>query len=130
MRFQPFGPLSTAHGPEPVVLEPLQTCVLRLRRPFRKYGISTTTTGAVPGGYRMRGLELAAGDDRQVLVGPYRPCESARRHPGRGRFTEQLVEALRRTGRPALPAGPAADSGWRGVPKSRPGHPGASRVRA
>lgn len=31
----------------------LQTCVLRLRRLFAKYGISATTIEAVPGGYRM-----------------------------------------------------------------------------
>ncbi|WP_411102825.1 BTAD domain-containing putative transcriptional regulator [Streptomyces sp. cmx-4-9] len=150
----------------------LQTCVLRLRRLFAKYGISATTIEAVPGGYRMpndpqtldlslfrslvtraRGaagpsggaeelyrlrealslwhgaplanvasrmlqrdavpvleqerlrvlervcdLELAAGNCHQVLVDLY---ESARRHPVRERFTEQLVEALYRTGRQA-----------------------------
>uniref|UniRef100_A0AAU2K3X5 Winged helix-turn-helix domain-containing protein n=1 Tax=Streptomyces sp. NBC_00049 TaxID=2903617 RepID=A0AAU2K3X5_9ACTN len=147
----------------------LQTCVLRLRRLFAKYGISATTIEAVPGGYRMhndtetldlvlfrtltaragseagpgeelyrlRGalslwhgqplanvasrllqedavpaleqerlrvlervcdLELAAGNCHQVLVDLY---ESARRHPVRERFTEQLIEALYRTGRQA-----------------------------
>ncbi|WUA85713.1 AfsR/SARP family transcriptional regulator [Streptomyces sp. NBC_00207] len=147
----------------------LQTCVLRLRRLFAKYGISATTIEAVPGGYRMhndtetldlvlfrtrtaqaasaagpgeelyrlrealslwRGqplanvasrmlqqdavpaleqerlrvlervcdLELAAGNCHQVLVDLY---EGARRHPVRERFTEQLVEALYRTGRQA-----------------------------
>ncbi|MFD8984415.1 BTAD domain-containing putative transcriptional regulator [Streptomyces sp. NPDC059564] len=147
----------------------LQTCVLRLRRLFEKYGISATTIEAVPGGYRMRNdtetldlvlfrlltararaaagtgeelyrlrealslwhgqplanvasrmlqrdavpaleqerlrvlervcdLELAAGNCHQVLVDLY---ESARRHPVRERFTEQLIEALYRTGRQA-----------------------------
>ncbi|MFE0579981.1 BTAD domain-containing putative transcriptional regulator [Streptomyces sp. NPDC058874] len=147
----------------------LQTCVLRLRRLFAKYGISATVIEAVPGGYRMRcdtetldlvrfralaaragsagdpgeelyrlrealalwqgqplanvashllqedavpvleqerlrvlervcDLELAAGNCHQVLVDLY---ESARRHPVRERFTEQLVEALYRTGRQA-----------------------------
>ncbi len=147
----------------------LQTCVLRLRRLFAKYGISATTIEAVPGGYRMHSdtetldlvqfrtlaagagaaagpgeelyrlrealslwqghplanvasrmlqhdavpaleqerlrvlervcdLELAAGNCHQVLVDLY---ESARRHPVRERFTEQLVEALYRTGRQA-----------------------------
>ncbi|MFD5620678.1 BTAD domain-containing putative transcriptional regulator [Streptomyces yangpuensis] len=147
----------------------LQTCVLRLRRLFAKYGISATTIEAVPGGYRMHcdtgtldlvqfrtlaaragaaagpgeelyrlrealslwqgqplanvasrmleddavpaleqerlrvlervcDLELAAGNCHQVLVDLY---ESARRHPVRERFTEQLVEALYRTGRQA-----------------------------
>lgn len=147
----------------------LQTCVLRLRRLFAKYGISATTIEAVPGGYRMRNdtetldlvmfrlltaqaraaagggeelyrlrealslwhgqplanvasrmlqrdavpaleqerlrvlervcdLELAAGNCHQVLVDLY---ESARRHPVRERFTEQLIEALYRTGRQA-----------------------------
>ncbi|MFE3582090.1 AfsR/SARP family transcriptional regulator [Streptomyces vinaceus] len=147
----------------------LQTCVLRLRRLFTKYGISTTTIEAVPGGYRMHNdaetldlvlfraltsqapaaggpgeelyrlrealslwhgpplanvasrmlrrdavpsleqerlrvlervcdLELAAGNCHQVLVDLY---ESARRHPVRERFTEQLIEALYRTGRQA-----------------------------
>ncbi|WP_079154441.1 AfsR/SARP family transcriptional regulator [Streptomyces subrutilus] len=145
----------------------LQTCVLRLRRLFAKYGISATTIEAVPGGYRMHNdtetldlvlfrtltaqagaaagpgeelyrlrealslwqgqplanvasrmlqqdavpaleqerlrvlervcdLELAAGNCHQVLVDLY---ESARRHPVRERFTEQLIEALYRTGR-------------------------------
>ncbi|MFF4317965.1 BTAD domain-containing putative transcriptional regulator [Streptomyces sp. NPDC001568] len=147
----------------------LQTCVLRLRRLFAKYGISATTIEAVPGGYRMRNdtgtldlvlfrllaakaraaagtdeelyrlreslslwqgqplanvasrmlqrdavpaleqerlrvlericdLELAAGNCHQVLVDLY---ESGRRHPVRERFTEQLIEALYRTGRQA-----------------------------
>ncbi|MFG2616768.1 BTAD domain-containing putative transcriptional regulator [Streptomyces sp. NPDC048507] len=161
----------------------LQTCVLRLRRLFAKYGISATTIEAVPGGYRMHNdtetldlvlfrlltararaaagtgtgtgagtgtgtgtgeelyrlrealslwhgqplanvasrmlqrdavpaleqerlrvlervcdLELAAGNCHQVLVDLY---EGARRHPVRERFTEQLVEALYRTGRQA-----------------------------
>ncbi|MEU9375494.1 AfsR/SARP family transcriptional regulator [Streptomyces sp. NPDC048255] len=151
----------------------LQTCVLRLRRLFAKYGISATTIEAVPGGYRMHNdtstldlvlfrslvtrakeagalaserpeelyrlrealslwhgtplanvasrmlqrdavpvleqerlrvlervcdLELAAGNCHQVLVDLY---ESARRHPVRERFTEQLIEALYRTGRQA-----------------------------
>ncbi|MFD9265346.1 BTAD domain-containing putative transcriptional regulator [Streptomyces goshikiensis] len=147
----------------------LQTCVLRLRRLFAKYGISATTIEAVPGGYRMRNdtetldlvlfrtltagagsatgpgeelyrlrealslwhgqplanvasrmlqqdavptleqerlrvlervcdLELAAGNCHQVLVDLY---EGARRHPVRERFTEQLIEALYRTGRQA-----------------------------
>lgn len=147
----------------------LQTCVLRLRRLFAKYGISATTIEAVPGGYRMRNdtetldlalfrmltaqaraaagtpeelyrlrealslwqgqplsnvasgmlqrdavpaleqerlrvlervcdLELAAGNCHQVLVDLY---EGARRQPVRERFTEQLVEALYRTGRQA-----------------------------
>ncbi|MEV6954460.1 BTAD domain-containing putative transcriptional regulator [Streptomyces sp. NPDC051183] len=147
----------------------LQTCVLRLRRLFEKYGISATTIEAVPGGYRMPNdnrtldlvqfrflaeeasasadpqeelyrlrealslwhgpplanvaslmlrrdavpaleqerlrvlervcdLELAAGNCHQVLVDLY---EGARRHPVRERFTEQLIEALYRTGRQA-----------------------------
>ncbi|MFD3874119.1 BTAD domain-containing putative transcriptional regulator [Streptomyces sp. NPDC058623] len=147
----------------------LQTCVLRLRRLFAKYGISATTIEAVPGGYRMHNdtgtldlvlfrllaakaraaagtdeelyrlrkslslwqgqplanvasrmlqrdavpaleqerlrvlerigdLELAAGNCHQVLVDLY---ESGRRHPLRERFTEQLIEALYRTGRQA-----------------------------
>ncbi|MDA5282301.1 BTAD domain-containing putative transcriptional regulator [Streptomyces sp. Isolate_45] len=147
----------------------LQTCVLRLRRLFAKYGISATTIEAVPGGYRMHNdtgtldlvlfrllaakaraatgtdeelyrlreslslwqgqplanvasrmlqrdavpaleqerlrvlericdLELAAGNCHQVLVDLY---ESGRRHPVRERFTEQLIEALYRTGRQA-----------------------------
>ncbi|WP_406186675.1 BTAD domain-containing putative transcriptional regulator [Streptomyces sp. NBC_01006] len=147
----------------------LQTCVLRLRRLFTKYGISTTTIEAVPGGYRMHNdaetldlvlfraltsrataaggpgeelyrlrealslwhgpplanvasrmlrrdavpsleqerlrvlervcdLELAAGNCHQVLVDLY---DGARRHPVRERFTEQLIEALYRTGRQA-----------------------------
>ncbi|MER6517434.1 BTAD domain-containing putative transcriptional regulator [Streptomyces sp. NPDC001553] len=147
----------------------LQTCVLRLRRLFVKYGISATTIEAVPGGYRMVNdvetldlalfrflagqaraaageeeelyrlraalalwqgqplanvasrmlqrdavpaleqerlrvlervcdLELAAGNCHQVLVDLY---EGARRHPVRERFTEQLIEALYRTGRQA-----------------------------
>ncbi|MFD6974606.1 BTAD domain-containing putative transcriptional regulator [Streptomyces sp. NPDC059979] len=147
----------------------LQTCVLRLRRLFAKYGISATTIEAVPGGYRMHNdpetldlvlfrtlaaqaasaagpgeelyrlrealslwqgqplanvasrllqqdavpaleqerlrvlervcdLELAAGNCHQVLVDLY---EGARRHPVRERFTEQLIEALYRTGRQA-----------------------------
>ncbi|MFJ3923424.1 BTAD domain-containing putative transcriptional regulator [Streptomyces sp. NPDC090022] len=147
----------------------LQTCVLRLRRLFAKYGISATTIEAVPGGYRMRAdartldlvafrslaagaagatgrgeelyrlrealslwqgpplanvasrllhrdavpaleqerlrvlervcdLELAAGNCHQVLVDLY---DTARRHPVRERFTEQLIEALYRTGRQA-----------------------------
>ncbi|MEV8532429.1 BTAD domain-containing putative transcriptional regulator [Streptomyces sp. NPDC051211] len=147
----------------------LQTCVLRLRRIFAKYGISATTIEAVPGGYRMRAdadsldlvafrglagsaaaaqgpgeelyrlrealslwhgqplanvasrllhrdavpaleqerlrvlervcdLELAAGNCHQVLVDLY---DAARRHPVRERFTEQLIEALYRTGRQA-----------------------------
>ncbi|WP_371675099.1 BTAD domain-containing putative transcriptional regulator [Streptomyces sp. NBC_01276] len=147
----------------------LQTCVLRLRRLFAKYGISATTIEAVPGGYRMRNdtetldlvlfrllaaqaraaagtdgelhrlrealslwhgqplanvasrmlqrdavpaleqerlrvlervcdLELAAGNCHQVLVDLY---GSGRRYPLRERFTEQLIEALYRTGRQA-----------------------------
>ncbi|MEU8777929.1 AfsR/SARP family transcriptional regulator [Streptomyces sp. NPDC048606] len=147
----------------------LQTCVLRLRRLFEKYGISATTIEAVPGGYRMRNdeetldlvlfrlltararaaagsgeelyrlreslslwhgqplsnvasrmlqrdaapaleqerlrvlervcdLELAAGNCHQVLIDLY---ETTRRHPVRERFTEQLIEALYRTGRQA-----------------------------
>ncbi|WP_372481372.1 AfsR/SARP family transcriptional regulator [Streptomyces flavotricini] len=147
----------------------LRTCVLRLRRLCTKYGISTTTIEAVPGGYRMHNdvetldlvlfrsltsqapaaggpgeelyrlrealslwqgpplanvasrmlrrdavpsleqerlrvlervcdLELAAGNCHQVLVDLY---ESARRRPVRERFTEQLIEALYRTGRQA-----------------------------
>ncbi|MGE7384717.1 BTAD domain-containing putative transcriptional regulator [Streptomyces sp. NPDC004126] len=147
----------------------LQTCVLRLRRLFEKYGISATTIEAVPGGYRMHNdtetldlalfrfltaearaaagtpgelyrlrealslwqgqplsnvasgmlqrdavpaleqerlrvlervcdLELAAGNCHQVLVDLY---EGARHRPVRERFTEQLVEALYRTGRQA-----------------------------
>ncbi|MFB7173831.1 BTAD domain-containing putative transcriptional regulator, partial [Streptomyces sp. NPDC056254] len=47
---------------------------------------------------RVCDLELAAGNCHQVLVDLY---ESARRHPVRERFTEQLVEALYRTGRQA-----------------------------
>ncbi|QES52078.1 AfsR family transcriptional regulator [Streptomyces venezuelae] len=147
----------------------LQTCVLRLRRIFAKYGISATTIEAVPGGYRLHAdadsldlvafralagrapaatgpgeelyrlrealslwhgqplanvasrllqrdavptleqerlrvlervcdLELAAGNCHQVLVDLY---DIARRHPVRERFTEQLIEALYRTGRQA-----------------------------
>ncbi|MFE9254214.1 BTAD domain-containing putative transcriptional regulator [Streptomyces sp. NPDC006879] len=40
------GPPATARGA-------LQTCVLRLRRLFAKYGISAAAIEAVPGGYRM-----------------------------------------------------------------------------
>ncbi|UQX04386.1 winged helix-turn-helix domain-containing protein [Streptomyces sp. RerS4] len=147
----------------------LQTCVLRLRRLFEKYGISATSIEAVPGGYRMRNdtdtldlvlfrlltararaaagtgeelyrlrealslwhgqplsnvasrmlqrdavpaleqerlrvlervcdLELAAGNCHQVLIDLY---GTTRRHPLRERFTEQLIEALYRTGRQA-----------------------------
>ncbi|WUL03592.1 winged helix-turn-helix domain-containing protein [Streptomyces sp. NBC_00354] len=47
---------------------------------------------------RVCDLELAAGNCHQVLVDLY---ESARRHPVRERFTEQLIEALYRTGRQA-----------------------------
>ncbi|MER7763799.1 BTAD domain-containing putative transcriptional regulator [Streptomyces sp. NPDC097619] len=152
----------------------LQTCVLRLRRIFAKYGIAADTIEAVPGGYRMRvdaagsdlvafrllaegaaaagrdrgpgeelyrlrealslwqgqplanvasrllqrdavpalqqerlrvlervcDLELAAGNCHQVLVDLYETA-TARRHPVRERFTEQLIEALYRTGRQA-----------------------------
>ncbi|WP_327360676.1 AfsR/SARP family transcriptional regulator [Streptomyces sp. NBC_01296] len=132
---------------------------------------------------RVCDLELAAGNCHQVLVDLY---ESGRRHPVRERCTEQLIEALYRTGRqaqalaeyhtvrdrlrdelgvdpgaglrrpglailrseelgrpepagarpaltraaapgvPAPPAEPASDSGWRGVPRTRPGRPGLS----
>lgn len=41
-------------------------------------------------------IELALGLCRQVLVDLW---ETARRHPGRERFSEQLIEALYRTGR-------------------------------
>ncbi|MFJ8001115.1 BTAD domain-containing putative transcriptional regulator [Streptomyces sp. NPDC096310] len=145
----------------------LQSCVLRLRRIFVKYGVSGDVIEAVPGGYRMNvdagtldlvrfrtlvraadaagdaegelyrlkealtlwqgpllanvpslmlhrdevpglteerlrtleracDIELALGRCRQVLVDLW---EAARRHPGRERFSEQLIEALYRTGR-------------------------------
>ncbi|MFB7273031.1 BTAD domain-containing putative transcriptional regulator [Streptomyces sp. NPDC056244] len=145
----------------------LQSCVLRLRRLFTKYGVTGSLIEAVPGGYRMNAdadtldlvrfrtlvraadgagdaeselyrlkealtlwqgpllanvpspmlhrdevpglteerlraleracdIELALGRCRQVLVDVW---EAARRHPGRERFSEQLIEALYRTGR-------------------------------
>ncbi|WP_326614167.1 winged helix-turn-helix domain-containing protein [Streptomyces scopuliridis] len=145
----------------------LQSCVLRLRRLFVKYGVTCNVIEAVPGGYRMNAdadtldlvrfralvraaddaddaegelyrlkealtlwqgpllanvpspmlhrdevpglteerlrtleracdIELALGRCRQVLVDLW---EAARRHPGRERFSEQLIEALYRTGR-------------------------------
>ncbi|MFE7572041.1 BTAD domain-containing putative transcriptional regulator [Streptomyces sp. NPDC057539] len=145
----------------------LQSCVLRLRRIFAKYGVTGNAIEAVPGGYRMNAdadtldlvrfralvraaddagdaegelyrlkealtlwqgpllanvpspmlhrdevpglteerlrtleracdIELALGRCRQVLVDLW---ETARRHPGRERFSEQLIEALYRTGR-------------------------------
>ncbi|MER8070524.1 BTAD domain-containing putative transcriptional regulator [Streptomyces sp. NPDC094034] len=145
----------------------LQSCVLRLRRIFAKYGVTGNVIEAVPGGYRMNAdadtldlvrfralvreaddagdaegelyrlkealtlwqgpllanvpspmlhrdevpglteerlrtleracdIELALGRCRQVLVDLW---EAARRHPGRERFSEQLIEALYRTGR-------------------------------
>ncbi|WP_437109138.1 BTAD domain-containing putative transcriptional regulator [Streptomyces scopuliridis] len=145
----------------------LQSCVLRLRRLFVKYGVTRNVIEAVPGGYRMNAdadtldlvrfralvraadeaddaegelyrlkealtlwqgpllanvpspmlhrdevpglteerlrtleracdIELALGRCRQVLVDLW---EAARRHPGRERFSEQLIEALYRTGR-------------------------------
>ncbi|MBA0052450.1 AfsR/SARP family transcriptional regulator [Streptomyces sp. AJS327] len=145
----------------------LQSCVLRLRRIFGKYGITGNPIEAVPGGYRMRAdadtldlvrfrelvreadtvgepegelyrlkealtlwqgpllanvaspvlhrdevprlteerlrtlervcdIELRLGRCRQVLVDLW---DTARRHPGRERFSEQLIEALYRTGR-------------------------------
>ncbi|MFE3830191.1 BTAD domain-containing putative transcriptional regulator [Streptomyces sp. NPDC059092] len=145
----------------------LQSCVLRLRRIFVKYGVSGDVIEAVPGGYRMNvdagtldlvrfrtlvraadaagdaegelyrlkealtlwqgpllanvpslmlhrdevpglteerlrtleracDIELTLGRCRQVLVDLW---EAARRHPGRERFSEQLIEALYRTGR-------------------------------
>ncbi|MFD3915978.1 BTAD domain-containing putative transcriptional regulator [Streptomyces sp. NPDC058603] len=145
----------------------LQSCVLRLRRIFAKYGVTRNVIEAVPGGYRMNAdadtldlvrfralvreadaaddaegelyrlkealtlwqgpllanvpspmlhrdevpglteerlrtleracdIELALGRCRQVLVDLW---EAARRHPGRERFSEQLIEALYRTGR-------------------------------
>ncbi|MFE1957904.1 BTAD domain-containing putative transcriptional regulator [Streptomyces sp. NPDC059479] len=145
----------------------LQSCVLRLRRLFTKYGVTGSAIEAVPGGYRMNAdadtldlvrfrtlvraadglgdaeselyrlkealvlwqgpllanvpspmlhrdevpglteerlraleracdIELALGRCRQVLVDVW---EAARRHPGRERFSEQLIEALYRTGR-------------------------------
>ncbi len=147
----------------------LQTCVLRLRRIFAKYGIANNAIEAVPGGYRMPAdsatldlvrfrelvresretqdsetelyklkealalwqgpllanvssqmlhrdevprlteerlraleracdIELAMGRCRQVLVELW---EAARTHPGHERFSEQLIEALYRTGRQA-----------------------------
>ncbi|WP_070012654.1 AfsR/SARP family transcriptional regulator [Streptomyces abyssalis] len=147
----------------------LQTCVLRLRRIFSKYGIADSAIEAVPGGYRMPAdagtldlvhfrelvgrsrqaadveselyllkealalwqgpllanvssqmlhrdevprlteerlraleracdIELALGRCRQVLVELW---EAARTHPGHERFSEQLIEALYRTGRQA-----------------------------
>lgn len=145
----------------------LQTCVLRLRKIFSKYGIADSAIEAVPGGYRMPAdaatldlvrfrelvresresedgetelyklkealslwqgpllanvssqmlhrdevprlteerlraleracdIELAMGRCRQVLVELW---EAARTHPGHERFSEQLIEALYRTGR-------------------------------
>ncbi|MEV7091003.1 BTAD domain-containing putative transcriptional regulator [Streptomyces sp. NPDC093085] len=145
----------------------LQSCVLRLRRIFVKYGVAGQVIEAVPGGYRMNvdaatldlvrfrtlvreagtagdaegelyrlkealtlwqgpllanvpspmlhrdevpvlteerlrtleracDIELMLGRCRQVLVDLW---EAARRHPGRERFSEQLIEALYRTGR-------------------------------
>ncbi|MEU3793911.1 BTAD domain-containing putative transcriptional regulator [Streptomyces fructofermentans] len=145
----------------------LQSCVLRLRRLFAKYGIAYDTIESVPGGYRMRleastldlihfrelvalagsaadaeaearalrqalslwqgpvlanvssqvlhrdevprlteerlralerlcDIELAQGRCGQVLTEVW---DAARRHPERERFSEQLMEALYRTGR-------------------------------
>ncbi|TWD17663.1 DNA-binding SARP family transcriptional activator [Streptomyces sp. T12] len=145
----------------------LQSCVLRLRRLFAKYGIAHDTIESVPGGYRMRAdpstldlanfralvgsaevatdhatearllrqalslwqgpplpnvtsqtlhrdevprlteerlgalerlcdIELDRGRCRQALTEVW---EAARRHPERERFSEQLIEALYRTGR-------------------------------
>lgn len=145
----------------------LQSCVLRLRRIFAKYGIANDAIEAVPGGYRMRmdresldlvrfrelvrsadsvgdaetetyvlrealslwhgpvlanvsshmlhrdeaprlseerlralerlcDIELARGRCREVLSDVW---DAARRHPERERFSEQLIEALYRTGR-------------------------------
>lgn len=147
----------------------LQTCVLRLRRIFARYGIANSAIEAVPGGYRMPAdagtldlvrfrelvraaresgeaeaelyklkealalwqgpllanvssrmlhrdevprlteerlraleracdIELSLGRCRQVLVELW---EAARTHPGHERFSEQLIEALYRTGRQA-----------------------------
>ncbi|HEV7626958.1 MAG TPA: BTAD domain-containing putative transcriptional regulator [Streptomyces sp.] len=147
----------------------LQTCVLRLRRIFARYGIANNAIEAVPGGYRMPAdaatldlvrfrelvgrsrqtqdsetelyrlkealalwqgpllanvssqmlhrdevprlteerlraleracdIELTLGRCRQVLVELW---EAARTHPGHERFSEQLIEALYRTGRQA-----------------------------
>ncbi|WP_069812269.1 AfsR/SARP family transcriptional regulator [Streptomyces sp. TP-A0874] len=148
----------------------LQTCVLRLRKIFAKYGIANNAIEAVPGGYRMPAdpdtldllrfrelvrsadqvrkdpeaelyrlrealtlwqgpllanvnsrmlhrdevprlteeriraleraydIELALGRCRQAMVGLW---EAARAHPGHERFSEQLIEALYRTGRQA-----------------------------
>ncbi|MFJ4466875.1 BTAD domain-containing putative transcriptional regulator [Streptomyces sp. NPDC089424] len=145
----------------------LQSCVLRLRRIFAKYGIANDAIEAVPGGYRMRmdretldlvrfrelvrsadlvgdaetesyvlrealalwhgpvlanvsshmlhrdeaprlteerlralerlcDIELARGRCREVLSEVW---DAAKRHPERERFSEQLIEALYRTGR-------------------------------
>lgn len=145
----------------------LQSCVLRLRRVFAKYGIANDTIEAVPGGYRMQAraetldlirfrelvgvaraeadteaescllrqalglwqspllanvasqtihrdevprlteerlrvlerlcdIELARGRCQEVLAAVW---DAARAHPGRERFSEQLIESLYRTGR-------------------------------
>ncbi|HET9382655.1 MAG TPA: AfsR/SARP family transcriptional regulator [Streptomyces sp.] len=145
----------------------LQSCVLRLRRIFAKYGIANDTIEAVPGGYRMRmdtetldllhfrelvrsagaaadidteadvlrealalwhgpvlanvssqrlhrdeaprlteqrlrvlerlcDIDLARGRCHEVLAEVW---DAARHHPERERFSEQLIEALYRTGR-------------------------------
>ncbi|WP_200261919.1 BTAD domain-containing putative transcriptional regulator [Streptomyces sp. HSG2] len=145
----------------------LQSCVLRLRRIFAKYGIASDTIESVPGGYRMRtddttsdlarfrrlvraavsaadaggetsllrealalwkgpvlanvssrmlhrdavprlveerlralerlgDIELAQGRCHEVLDIVW---DAARSHPERERFSEQLIEALYRTGR-------------------------------
>ncbi|WP_425555443.1 AfsR/SARP family transcriptional regulator [Kitasatospora kazusensis] len=60
----------------------LQTCVLRLRRLFGKYGISGSTIEAVPGGYRM------AADERTLDLLQFRALLS------RAAATEDLAAEL------------------------------------
>ncbi|MFF5445576.1 BTAD domain-containing putative transcriptional regulator [Streptomyces sp. NPDC012888] len=98
----------TAHGPGEELYRLREALSLWRGQPLSNVASRLLQRDAVPALEQERlrvlervcDLELAAGNCHQVLVDLYEPATS-RRHPVRERFTEQLIEALYRTGRQA-----------------------------
>lgn len=108
----------------------LPTGVLRLRKLFTKYGISTTTIEAVPGGYRTHNdaetLDLALFRAQASQAPAAKP---AARPPASTPGPSRTAAAPGALPVPtARVARPAADSGWRGVPRKGSGRPGLAPV--
>ncbi|MFI6144921.1 hypothetical protein [Streptomyces sp. NPDC051109] len=89
-----------------------------MRRLFTEYDLSTTTVEGVHGGYRTH-------HDTETLGPILLRALTSRQAEALAEY-RTVRERLR--DEPARPAGPSADSGWRGVPRTGSGRPGVAPV--